>query len=226
MKLRSRRIVPCDPEGPSQTAISDTAGSEMQTKATDSTRPAPSPEIAVGRPLPSHVLDMALRARGHKTTTTLQEILNERSGDIVVHVFSRVSRKQLHKEYEVVSTSPGFPHIDLTSVGISTYPVSACLPGMEDADQPPFLLSDPTKHFLDCMGFVRPPPASKAVATRQRRLGPIRSGFFVVKKDGTLYTRQTGTLENLTAGIFKAERKLHKEWVENTRRRGGLIPPW
>ncbi|KAL4887235.1 hypothetical protein BJY04DRAFT_175429 [Aspergillus karnatakaensis] len=187
-------------------------------------------EISVGNVLPSRILHIPLRSKG-RNKTSLQQILNDCTGDIIVHVFSRVSKEQLRLEYEMVSTWSRYPHIDLTSVVISTYPASVL---SSDAvrdwsgceDNPRLVLSDPSKHLLEAMGFVRPPPSSKAVATRQRHLGGIRSGFFIVKKDGTLYAWQTGTVDNLSEGIFRAERKLHGELAESTRGRGGVLPPW
>jgi hypothetical protein len=88
------------------------------------------------------------------------------------------------------------------------------------------LLSDPKGRLLEAMGFVRAPARSKAWATRIRRLGRIKCGFFVVQKDGTLYAKQMGDLASVSEGIATAARRLHKEWVSNLRRLGKPISPW
>ncbi|THC89155.1 hypothetical protein EYZ11_011395 [Aspergillus tanneri] len=173
---------------------------------------------------------MSLRSHGGEKTS-LRAILDQIDGDILVHVFSRTTRKQLREEFERACTRERYPHITLTSVGMSTYPVSIyasisdnALEGIEGL--PRFLISDPKKQFLDAMGFVRPSSTSKASATRMRRQGPLRCGFFIVRKDKTLFAKETGTLENVYEAIIRAEKKLHKGWISDLKRMGRPVPPW
>lgn len=88
------------------------------------------------------------------------------------------------------------------------------------------LLSDPRCRALEGMGFVRVPARSKTWVTRLRCEGRVRCGFFVVRKDGTLYVKKMGPLGNVVEGIALAVRQLHKEWVLELRKLGKVVPPW
>ncbi|KAL2862677.1 uncharacterized protein BJX67DRAFT_365783 [Aspergillus lucknowensis] len=186
--------------------------------------------VLVGQTLPSHVLDISLRTHGGKKTT-LRTVIEASEHDILALVFSRISKKHLQEEFEATYTHVYYPNVNLTTVAISTYSVSefASLAGqtiVDPEDMPGVVLSDPSRQLLDAMGFVRAPPASKAAATRMRGQGPIRHGFFVVKKDGTLFAKESGTLENVNDAIYKVHQKVHSQWVADLRRRGLPIPPW
>ncbi|PGH13453.1 hypothetical protein AJ80_06322 [Polytolypa hystricis UAMH7299] len=188
-------------------------------------------EVSIGRSLPSYILDMGMRDHKGKKIS-LRHVLDQIETYTIVRVFSRVSKKQLWEEFEEVHYRARYPHINLTSIGVSSYPVSvhaSLMKGIEEDDTeyiPRFMLSDSNKRFLEAIGFVRPPPISKALATRRRRQGPIRYGFFIVKKDKTLLAKETGTFENVSAGIARAERRIHKEFISDLRRTGRPIPPW
>ncbi|KAL2817894.1 hypothetical protein BDW59DRAFT_130136 [Aspergillus cavernicola] len=189
-------------------------------------------EILVGESLPDHVLDMGLGThRGKKTS--LRAVLEKSEHDILVLVFPCISKQRFQEEFgSTYTTNLYYPNINLTTVAISSYPVSIFASLLEDAieapeeDMPEVLLSDPRLHFLDAMGFVRPPPATKAAAARMRRQGPVRHEFFVVRKAGILLAKGTGTSENVNEAIARVHRKIHSQWVSDLRRRGKPIPPW
>lgn len=186
--------------------------------------------IAVGQKLPDSVLDLKLRAQDGRTMT-LQEILDQSIDGIIVSVFSKLSKKEFLTEFKGLAPGLVHPHVDFTSVGLSNYAPSMNASIVEECpeyvpDEKYCLLSDPKMYLLEPMGFVRPQARSKAWATRMRRHGRIRCGFFIIQKDGVLYTKQTGPLPNVVEAIAKAATRLHNQWVSNLRIQGKPIPPW
>jgi hypothetical protein len=176
-------------------------------------------------------MTIELKAQDGKPMT-LQQILDQSIDGIIVCIFSKISKKVLQAEFQELAPGLVYPNIHLTSVGLSNYPVSMNASIVEEGQEylpeetQYSLLSDPKGRLLEAMGFVRAPARSKAWATRIRRLGRIKCGFFVVQKDGTLYAKQMGDLASVSEGIATAARRLHKEWVSNLRRLGKPISPW
>lgn len=186
--------------------------------------------IAVGQKLPDSVLGFKLRGQDGRKTT-LQAILDQSRGGLIVSVFSKLSKKEFLTEFKGLAPGLVYPHLDFTSVGLSNYATSINASIVEECaeyvpDEKYCLLSDPNRRLLEPMGFVRPQTRSKAWATRMRRHGRIRCGFFIIQKDGLLYTKQTGPLPNVVEAIAKAATRLHNQWVSNLRVHGKPIPPW
>lgn len=138
----------------------------------------------------------------------------------------------VHEEAIEFFNSEGYPHVKLTYMGVTAYPpsVNAALARLAEeaisAEEPPLLLSDPRFLLIGAMGYVRPPAASKAWEKRFSREGPIRRGFFVIRKDGTLYSKRAGTMPNMLEQIVTVKSRFHKEWVAERRKQGLPIPPW
>lgn len=186
--------------------------------------------IAVGQKLPDSVLGFKLRAQDGRKMT-LQAILDKSIDGLIVCVFSKQSKKEFLKEFKGLAPGLIYPHLDFTSVGLSHYATSINASIVEECteyvpDEKYCLLSDPNRRVLEPMGFVRPQTRSKAWATRMRRHGRIRCGFFIIQKDGLLYIKQTGPLPNVVEAIAKAATRLHNQWVSNLRIHGKPIPPW
>jgi hypothetical protein len=176
-------------------------------------------------------MTIELRAQDGKPIT-LQQILDQSTDGIIIGVFSKLSKKVFQTEFQELAPGLVYPNIHLTSLGLSNYPVSTNASIVKEGQEylpeqsEYYILSDPKRELLAAMGFVRSPARSKSWATRMRRLGRIKCGFFIIRKDGTLYAKQTGTLASVLESIATAARRLHKEWVSNLRRSGKPIPPW
>lgn len=223
-----------------QDQISTHNGREYQTSPNTNRSITQSPEnstpndscvVTVGQRLPDSTMTIELKAQDGKPMT-LQQILDQSIDGIIVCIFSKISKKVFQAEFQELAPGLVYPNIHLTSVGLSNYPVSMNASIVEEGQEylpeetQYSLLSDPKGRLLEAMGFVRAPARSKAWATRIRRLGRIKCGFFVVQKDGTLYAKQMGDLASVSEGIATAARRLHKEWVSNLRRLGKPISPW
>ena len=210
----------------------------------------PQEEAVVGQRLPASILDIVLRATDRQRIS-LREILDDSGDGILVCVHTKGSKKRRrsnHRMGHVFSMSDmlsivyedaarffgskGYPHISLTCMGLTAYPprVNAALAALPEnvisVSEPPLVLSDQKALLLGPMGYVRPPAASKAWEKRFNREGPIRRGFFLVKKDSTLYARRTGTMPNMTVQIARVQSRFHKEWSAERRRRGIVVQPW
>jgi peroxiredoxin len=186
--------------------------------------------VTIGQSLPDSVLNIELRNQdGEKMT--LRHILDQSVGGIIVCVFSKLSKKVFLDEFRELAPNLVHPYIHLTSVGLSNHTVSMNASIAEECqeyiDEDTYrLLSDPKRRLLDAMGYVRPPARSKTWATRMRRQGRIKCGFFIIQKDKMLYAKQTGTLPNVLEDIATAKRRLHNQWVSKLRSLGEVIPPW
>jgi peroxiredoxin len=187
--------------------------------------------VTVGQRPPDSTMTIELRTQNGQPMT-LQQILDQSTDGIIVGIFSKRSKKVFQAEFQELAPGLVYPNIHLTSVGLSSYPVSMNTSIVEEGQEylpeetQYYLLSDPKRQLLEALGFVRSPARSKSWATRIRRLGRIRCGFFIIQKDGTLFAKHTGSLPNVSEGIATAARRLHKQWVSNLRSVGKPIPPW
>lgn len=121
----------------------------------------------VGQRLPDSIMNTELRAQdGHPMT--LQQILDQSIDGIIVSVFSKISKKVFQAEFQELAPGLVYPNINLTSVGLSNYPVSINASFVEEGqeylpeDTQYYLLSDPKGQLLEAMGFVRAPARSKS----------------------------------------------------------------
>ena len=186
--------------------------------------------VTVGQSLPNSIMNIELRDQDGKKLT-LQHLLDQSVDGIIVCVFSKLSKKVFSAEFQELAPGLVHPDIHLTSVGLSNYAVSMNASIVEECQEDIYeetyrLLSDPKRRLLDAMGYVRPPARSKTWATRMRRYGRIKCGFFIIQKEKTLYAKQTGYLHNVLEDIARAARRLHNQWASNLRSLGKAIPPW
>lgn len=186
--------------------------------------------VTVGQRLPESVMNIELRAQDGKSTT-LQSILDQSIDGIIVCVFSKLSKKVFLAEFKALAPGLIYPHLHLTGVGLSNFAVSVNASIWEECQEYLYeetfcLLSDPKRRLLEAMGYLRPPARSKSWATRMRRQGRIKCGFFIIEKDKTLYAKKSGPLPNVLEDIAAAGRHLHTRLVTNLRSLGKPIPPW
>lgn len=182
-----------------------------------------------GQVVPDAIMEVELRTQDG-STTTLNRILEHSTDGIIVCVYSRVSRRLFAKEFDELAQQFESPKIRLTSVGLSTYPVSINASILDasacSVDETYYLLSDPTCRILGPIGHVRPAAGSKAWATRLRRQGRIKCGYLIVQKNKTVYARQAGPLESVAEGIFRAARRMERQQAAQWRQQGRVLTPW
>lgn len=234
MTLTSRR------DHTSHQAQHQTHGRQYHTLSNDPRSIATSPElpsmnnhtciVTVGQRLPDSIMNIELPAQDGNPIT-LQLLLDQSIDGIIVSVFSKLSKEVFLSEFQALAPGLVYPDIHLTSIGLSNYPVPMNASIVEECqeylpDEHYYLLGDPRGRLLEAMGFVRSPARSKTWITRIRRQGRIKCGFFIVRKDRTLYAKQTGPLASVLEGIEMAGRRLHRQWVSDLRRLGKPIPPW
>lgn len=204
---------------------------QSKTRSPDNSTLKTSCTVTIDQRLPDSIMTIELKTQDNKPIT-LQQILDQSTDGIIVSVYSKISRKVFQTEFRELAPGLVYPNIHLTSVGLSNYPVSMNASVVEGGQEylpeenQYYLLSDPKRELLEAIEFVRAPARSKAWATRIRRLGRIKCGFLIIRKGGTLYAKQTGSLPDVLEGIAMAARRLHRQRVSKLRSLGKPIPPW